>query len=202
MSRLTCSQCLRPLPVCYCAQIRRQPNQWPVRIIQDVREARHAIGTARIAALSLTDCSLTPVDPERPVPDTLTDWQTGDPVLIYPDARAQPITALKELTARPLIFIDASWRRSRRILHSMPSLRQLPAYQLSPDAVSRYRIRKQPQASALSTLEAIVSCLQQLESDPCRFDSLLETMDWMIEQQISRMGSDTWLNNYCHEDQQ
>jgi len=36
-----------------------------VRIIQDVREARHAIGTARIAALSLTDCSLTPVDPER-----------------------------------------------------------------------------------------------------------------------------------------
>lgn len=196
MSRLACSQCLRPFSVCYCAQIRRQFNNWPVRIIQDVREAKHAIGTARIAALSLSNCSLTPVDPEQPSTDPNAELHPGNPVLIYPGADAQPLAALRGLSERPLIFIDASWRRSRRILHTMPWLQQLPAYALSPETVSRYRIRKQPQASALSTLEAIVSCLQQLEPDPDRFDSLLTTMDWMIEQQISRMGTETWLSNY------
>jgi hypothetical protein len=38
--------------------------------------------------------------------------------------------------------------------------------------------------------------LQILEKDPGRFDGLLATMDWMIEQQISHMGTDTWLSNY------
>ena len=194
MSRLTCSQCLRPLSVCYCAHIQLQSHDWPIRIIQDSREAKHAIGTARIAALSLQQCTLVSVDPESAV--DLAELQQNDPVLIYPGANARPVTDLQGLSTRPLIFIDASWRRSRRIMHSQPWLQDLPAYELKPDTVSRYRIRKQPQSEALSTLEAIVSCLQILEKHPGRFEGLLATMDWMIEQQISHMGSDTWLRNY------
>ena len=195
MARLTCSQCLRPLSVCYCGQIRRQDNRWPIHILQDIHEAKHAIGTARIAALSLEQCLMDEVDPEQ-VTQNFEHLQASSPVLIYPAQNAKPVTDLLTLSPRPLIFLDASWRRSRRMMFSMPWLQELPAYLLNPAAESRYRIRKQPQSEALSTLEAIVSCLQTLEHDPSRFDSLLATMDWMIEQQISHMGNETWLNNY------
>ncbi|HLT64214.1 MAG TPA: tRNA-uridine aminocarboxypropyltransferase [Pseudohongiella sp.] len=200
MSRSVCSQCLRPHSVCYCARIVSQSNNWPISIIQDVREAKHAIGTARIAMLSLENCALIPFDPERPHNDALHSLQTAEPVLIYPGPEARPVTELAEQLPRPLIFIDASWRRSRRIMHSLPWLQQLPSYSLNPETVSRYRIRKQPQASALSTLEAIVCCLQLLENNPGRFDSLLAVMDWMIEKQISHMGEETWLKNYRSEE--
>lgn len=199
--RKRCAQCLRPLSVCYCSQItQQQDNHWPVYIVQDSRESRHAIGTARIAALSLSNCQLISINPDQydESCSALQMLRSLQPVLVYPGDEAADISELTDHTPQPLLFIDASWRRSRKILNMLPWIAELPRYSLSAMTASRYRIRQQPFATALSTLEAIVNCLQQLEPAPERFNALLSTMDWVVDQQINRMGSDTWHSNYLN----
>lgn len=200
-TRDNCEQCRRPVPVCYCSQIRgRQKNSWPVYIVQDTRESDHAIGTARIAALSLNNCALLSINPDRSTKSSELDaLRQLQPALIYPGENAGNVSGLCEVPKTPLLFIDASWRRSRKILLTQPWIAALPRYSLTVDAPSRYRIRKQPAPFALSTLEAIVRTLQQLEPDPARFDSLISTMDWVVDQQIKYMGNSTWRSNYLRQ---
>lgn len=82
------------------------------------------------------------------------------------------------------------------MLHTCPSVASLQRYSLGTDTPSRYRIRSASEPGALSTLEAIVMTLNVLEGAPKRFDGLLKTMDWMIEQQIRLMGEAVYQANY------
>ncbi|MEX2335147.1 MAG: DTW domain-containing protein, partial [Pseudohongiella sp.] len=89
----------------------------------------------------------------------------------------------------------ASWGRSLRMLNVFPALTSLPKFSLGELPVSRYRIRKQPAIDAVSTLEAIVHTLHLLE--PARdFSAMLTTMDWVVDQQIRRMGNKVYQANY------
>ena len=205
MPRTTCPACFRPVAYCYCSRIEKVSNVWPVFILQDVRESRHPIGTARIAALSLGHAEMITLDPDQPGP--AADLLHGafsrplrDAALIYPVENALPSSALPHCepaaqAPRDLLFIDASWGRSLRMLKVFPQLSLLPAYALTGLPVSRYRIRKQPTTDAVSTLEAIVHTLDLLEPD-VDFSGLLRTMDWVVDQQIKRMGDDVYQNNY------
>lgn len=98
-----------------------------------------------------------------------------------------------------LVFIDATWRRSRRILHTWPALADLPRYRLENVPPSRYRIRKAPHGEALSTLEAIAATLQALE--PAVFDAapLLQLMNAIIERQIGHIPPDVYSRHYVAE---
>jgi DTW domain-containing protein YfiP len=199
MPRSICSNCLRPLPFCYCPHLSQLRNEWPVYIIQDLREFAHAIGTARIAALSLSNCHLLVVDPDNisaTCMSALEELRASSPVLIYPGVQSKSLSVLAELPKRPLIFIDASWRRSRKIMHRLPWLAQLPRYSLAPIIPSRYRIRQQPGIHALSTLEAVAFTLATLERDGHSFEGLLTTMDWVIDQQIRHMGDVVYQSNH------
>jgi DTW domain-containing protein YfiP len=163
-----------------------RPNAWPVRILQHAAEARHALGTARIAALGLLDCQLLAAD-ARPLPKG---------VLIYPGPQSQPLSALLGTAPQPLIFLDATWRKSRRLLLESAELAALPRYHLENPLPSRYRIRREPNVNALSTLEAIVQTLELLEAAPGRHASLLQVMDALVDEQIARMGEQTFRRNY------
>jgi len=97
-----------------------------------------------------------------------------------------------------LVYIDATWRRSKRILLEHPFLQRLPRFQLTRVSPPRYRLRKAPDSDALSTLEAVIEMLVRL--DPARCDNyrrLLAAMDQMVDQQVRAMGAATYLNNYC-----
>jgi DTW domain-containing protein YfiP len=199
MPRSICSNCLRPIQVCYCPHLSQLRNEWPVYIIQDLRESAHAIGTARIAALSLSNCHLLVLDPDNisaTCMSALQELRASSPVLIYPGEQSQSLSVLAELPMRPLMFIDASWRRSRKIMHRLPWLAELPRYRLQQSAPSRYRIRQQPGIHALSTLEAVASTLATVESNDRSFEGLLATMDWVIDQQIRHMGDVVYQSNY------
>ena len=81
-----CAQCARPLTTCYCQLIETKTNAWPVCIIQHVKEAAHAKGTARIAQLSLSNIKtiqLADRDPFVPPEKAHDYWQR--PALIYPN---------------------------------------------------------------------------------------------------------------------
>jgi len=197
MKRVHCPQCTRPLSACYCHLIEPLNNVWPVFILQHAGEARHALGTARIAALGLRNCILSTISDDAPDNrQTVDEVLSCAPALIYPGAAAMPITDLLECSPRPLLFIDATWRKSRRLLLETPELALLPRYALHNMPASRYRIRKSTEPNAVSTLEAIVHTIELLEAAPGKYISLLKIMDWMIAQQISHMGTSRLKNNY------
>lgn len=185
--RATCPHCRKPLRVCFCHLIKPVDNQWPLLLVQHLEEARHAIGTARIAQLGLAQCETLSVGDNTVVDAHMLPEGPGDgPVLIYP-GEAEDISLLQGSRPRPLIVIDASWRKSRRILYNSPYLRSLPRYSLSPSQPSRYRIRKASSPGLISTLEAVVQVLGTLEQRPQIYQGLLTVMDWMIARQLQHM---------------
>ncbi len=188
-ARPRCERCRRPQSHCLCACISPIKNLWPVHILQHPQETLHSLGTARIADLGLVNCTLTVVgSTELSAPENT--------VLIYPGESSQPLSTLPDIPSSTLLFIDATWRKSRRMLFEFPALAALPRYCLASPPPSRYRIRKEPTAQALSTLEAIVYTLAEIEGNEQKYQPLLRIMDQLIEEQIGRMGSEIFANNY------
>ncbi len=192
--RRRCARCQRPVPQCFCARLTPVAHAWPVWIAQHPQEARHALGTARIAAVGLRTCHLALCAQE--ITPAAFPPHPHSPVLVYPREGAAPLETLPLDTPRPLLFLDGTWRKSTRMWHESPWLQSLPAYALHPMTPSRYRIRREPSANALSTLEAIVQALSTLEGEAHRFESMLAVMDQLIEEQIARMGPEVFARNY------
>lgn len=196
--RERCERCQRPQALCYCARLSPIDNTWPVWILQHPAEARHALGTARIAALGLRDCLLMssrPQDLAQPFASS-----ADAPVLVYPGQTSLPLQELAPEPRRPLLFIDATWRKSRRMLMENAWLETLPRYELPAPPPSRYRIRREPKPEAISTLEAIVHCLGLLEGDAKRYQPLLEQMDRLVDEQIAHMGAEAFARNYRRDE--
>ncbi len=191
--RATCSACNRPISVCYCHTVKPVDNQWPVYILQHPSESKHPVGTAAIAARSLINCQLQIA--EHFQPDSF-NRSVQQAVLVYPSDEAVSLDSLSQGEPKTLIFLDASWRKSYRMLMESPELQALPKLGLQPKQPSRYKIRQSKQSGSLSTLEAIAYTLGALEQDDEKYRPLLNSMDWMIEKQISLMGEAVFRRNY------
>ncbi|MDO8273376.1 MAG: tRNA-uridine aminocarboxypropyltransferase [Gammaproteobacteria bacterium] len=196
--RARCPRCQRPSLRCYCAQLPSPAlqNHWPVTILQHPQESRHALGTARIAQLGLGDCTLLVGDTETLQAEVAGQVAEKSIALIYPGTASQPLSVLREQPPQRLLFIDATWRKSRRLLLESAWFAAQPRYHLESPPPSRYRIRKEPHSDALSTLEAIVHALGFVEDDENKYTPLLRIMDSLIDEQIREMGLETFAKNY------
>lgn len=183
--RQMCAQCARPLTTCYCRLIKTKSNAWPICIIQHVREATHAKGTARIAQLSLSNIVTIQQGDREPFTPPESDqdyWQR--PALIYPNTENKDVAELVGTETRPLVFLDGTWRKSKAMLLNSPYLRSLPRYSFSFERPSHYRIRKASSPEYFSTLESIVAVLEILEGREKNYAQMLEVMDWMVDKQL------------------
>ncbi len=156
-------------------------------LLQHPRERDVAIGTARMASLCLPGSELhvgvhwrgSPAlaralgDPSRP------------PALLYPGPGA--IDVLRHPPAGPvtLVVVDGTWWQAKKVLRENPELAALPRYAFAPPTPSEYRIRREPQPTYTSTLEALVHVLGALEGEPERFRALLEPFRAMIDAQLA-----------------
>ena len=115
--------------------------------------------------------------------------------LLFPGADARVLSELAS-SAFPdeLIVPDGTWHHVKTLMRDIPRLQELPRYCLAPMNPSRYRIRREPHAHGLSTLEAVVSALQTLEPETLGFGRLLETFNGMIDNQI-KQGTSNWREN-------
>jgi DTW domain-containing protein YfiP len=195
MSRAICPRCQRPSAVCFCQQLQAVDNHWPIHILQHPWEARHPIGTAIIAQLSLSHCQRLSSDSEDSE-EKIQQLCQQQALLVYPGSDSQPVSDFIGHAPRPLIVIDGTWRKAKRILLESPLLQSLPKISFKAEQASRYQIRKSPNPNALSTLEAIVQVLSTLEESSEKYQPLLTTMEWTIQQQINKMGRETFERNY------
>ena len=196
-ARARCGRCQRPHSHCLCAQIPQLESRTRVLILQHPEESRHALNTARLAALGL-------VNGELQVGEQFADLASwlADPAyqacLLFPGDDAQPVaTVAASADVRPLLLVvpDGTWRKARKLLYLNPLLAALPRVCLPAGLESRYRLRKAPMAGALSTLEAIVVALEALEA-PRSFAALLQPFEALIGGQIAAMGEPTYQRNH------
>lgn len=208
MSRAYCYQCYRPATSCLCSKIKPVENKPGVIILQHKDEVRHPIGSAIIADLSLKNCTRY-VGEDFSFNQELNQILVNDlkkVFLVFPAEAALPLSSFKQdhvteddvLNQYVFIFIDASWRKARKIRHLSTNLHKLRAIELDKLEESNYRIRKEPGPGLVSTLESIVSLLSCLESDPEKYQPLSDVFNEMIDSQVERMGNETYQRNYTH----
>ena len=112
-------------------------------------------------------------------------------VLLYPptpqddETPALDLERLKDPSRVRLVVLDATWRKSRKMLHLNPLLRRLPRLSLDEAPASNYLIRKAHKPGQLSTLEATCAALAQLEGDAGRYQTLLKAFDGFVAQQLA-----------------
>ncbi|MEI9954073.1 MAG: tRNA-uridine aminocarboxypropyltransferase [Pseudomonadota bacterium] len=185
-SREMCWECRRPMRVCYCAAVQPIETRTRVVILQHPRETDVPINTARIAELSLSNSTLhVGVDFARDetLRAALSD-PAAPPVLLYPSADAKDLALEAPPGPVTLVVIDGTWWQASKVFKQNPFLRALPRYGLAPSEQSRYRIRREPAAHCLSTIEALEAALSVLECRPGGFPELLKPFDTMVETQL------------------
>ncbi len=196
MSRPRCERCLRPLDHCLCALIPAISSRTRVLLLQHPSEASHALNTARLAALGLVNAQLHVGE----VFKDLDQWLAMPgyrPVVLFPGADSQALGPYTQTDGMPLLLVvpDGTWRKARKLMYLNPLLAALPKVTLRNVTPSRYRLRKAPEAGALSTIEAVVQALNVLEQ-PVSFDAVLAPFEGLIEGQIQAMGAGTYQRNH------
>lgn len=167
--RPTCPRCRRPLRTCVCDLIAPVAHRTEVLILQHPEEVNQAKGSATLLALSLARCTVRVG--ERFDPLALhADLHAGRraPVLLYPASVHDPAPPLPpdlDPDRLRLVVLDATWRKSRKLLHCNLGLSALPRLPLTTVLPSRYAALRKAQVPAVqrSTLEATCGALMQLE---------------------------------------
>jgi len=114
-----------------------------------------------------------------PLPDRHRHCDAG---ATAPDWSVMPPAQLR------LVVLDATWRKSRKLLHLHPLLQALPRLPLRDPPPSLYRIRKAHRPDQLSTLEATCYALMQLEQRSAPYQPLLQAFDGFVQEQLERVS--------------
>lgn len=168
-SRKTCVRCLCPQATCLCGLVRPTGHRTEVLVLQHPQEQRQAKNSVRLLQLSLARCEVV-VGKHFAPEDLQALLQRPGRVtrLLYPNVPAAPAPPSTQLTAGVpvrLIVLDATWRKSLRMLLDHPALAALPRLSLHAPQPTLYRaIRATRRADQVSTLEATVQALAMLES--------------------------------------
>ncbi|EMI52760.1 tRNA-uridine aminocarboxypropyltransferase [Rhodopirellula sallentina] len=184
-----CFRCFRPRRMCYCNAISPVQHRTSVLILQHRRERFHPFNTARIVHASLDRCELMTaynVELAEQFAQKTLPPKTG---VLYPGRDAMLLDDLRpEERPEHLVILDGTWHQAKTLYRDIPRLQTLPQYRLSPASPGRYRIRREPNEHALSTLEATVAALMALEPDNQDLPRLLQSFDRMIEDQLDRQN--------------
>ena len=143
------------------------------------------IGTARMSNLGLANSELHVAADLDSHPRVRALADAGPrTVLLFPGPEAVEPWALPEGPPTTLVVIDGTWIQARKMLERSTQLQRLTRVGFTPSAPGAYRIRREPAAHCLATVEAVAQVLGRLENDPDRFTPLLRAFEQMVQQQL------------------
>jgi DTW domain-containing protein YfiP len=190
--RPTCAACLRAASACICRWIAPVHAQAALLVLQHPLEVHNAKNSARLLHLSVAGSALAVGESfEAAQLDALLHADGRGPVLLYPDTAGDPLLPApppwEPLPAAQvrLVVLDATWRKSRKMLYLNPALQRLPRLALMDVAPSNYRIRKAHAPHQLSSLEAAALALGQLEGEAGPCQALLDAFGGFVQQQAA-----------------
>ena len=154
-------------------------------MLQHPQEQRQAKNSVALLRLSLAHCELVVGECFSPAALAALLQRPGRVTrLLYPDVPAAPAPPAEATTADApmrLVVIDATWRKSLRMLLEHPALAALPRLSLHAPEPTRYRaIRAARRVDQVSTLEATVQALAMLEGPSFDGAPLLDAFDRFV----------------------
>ena len=192
--RRVCATCLRAQTACICQWIAPVAPQASLLVLLHPLEVGNAKNSGRLLHLCVAGSALAVGETfDADLLNALLHADGRTPVLLYPetaDDRNLPAPPPLPSLAAPalrLVVLDATWRKSRKMLYLNPTLQRLPRLALRDVAPSNYRIRKAHAPHQLSSLEAAELALGQLEGDREAFRPLFEAFDRFVQQQAAFM---------------
>jgi DTW domain-containing protein YfiP len=206
IKRELCTACLRPVKTCICKHIESVLNWVPLMILQHPQEVYEAKNTARLLSLCLKNSHIEvgEIFPagffhERQYegyydlllyPDTPEEKSLGiaSPPAIDP-AQLPSGDNLIDISKLRLWVLDATWRKSRKMLYLNPALQAMPRLSLKHCPSSIYKIRKAHSENQLSTLEASCYALQQLEHNAVDYSPVLNAFAAFVAEQQTFLPS-------------
>ena len=190
--RAACVCCLRPQLTCLCGLAQPTAHRTEVLVLQHPQEQRHVKNSVALLRLSLAHCEV--VVGERFAPgvlQALLERPGRDTRLLYPDVPAAPAATSASSSSAPglpagkplrLVVLDATWRKSLRMLLEHPALAALPRLSLDAPAPTRYRaIRAARRGDQVSTLEATVQALAMMEGPSFDAAPLLDAFGRFVD---------------------
>ncbi len=198
MARTVCEKCHRPEKVCFCSFIKPIDNVFEVGIFQHPTETKQIKGTALLTHRCLQNSRLWVGEKITDVPELIA-WLDDDiPVyLLYPPTEgietsvlcsAQELQTLQSPETRQnfkILVLDGTWRKTFKMMQLNPQLQALNRVSIEPKNSSTYIIRKQKDAQSLSTIEAVVTLMAELESNRIKFQPALDAFAQMQAQQMA-----------------
>jgi DTW domain-containing protein YfiP len=199
-----CKLCRRPGVNCYCSTIEPFDSTPLFVILVHPREAKHRLGTARMAHRVLRNSRLlegVDFSRNRWINQAIEN-PANAPLLLFPGLDAVNLTQIGALercalltgSRMPLVFVpDGTWRTARKMLRLSDNLKQLPKICFDPPAPSAYGFRREPRAECLSTIEAIHRVIELFNVDEGdqaqRGGRLLAPFRFMVAAQLARKPS-------------
>lgn len=194
----TCPRCLKPASLCICADVVALDNRVALLILQHPQEQDRALGTARLTALHLKNAvfkvglswpSLAkalgrPAEPRRWGVLYLGSAKAADLAagreIVALDRKGEALrdqdTALDDLDG--VILLDGTWAQAKALWWRNPWMLKCIRLVLGPRRPSRYgKLRREPRADSLSTIEAAALVLSRLERRPDLEAALTRSFD-------------------------
>ena len=196
--RATCAACLRAQSACICRFVTPLASRVELLVLQHPLEVHNAKNSARLLHLCLASSRLLAGEVfDAAELDAALHADGRTPMLLYPQLPGEAALGLpappciepalrKQPEKLRLVLLDATWRKSRKMLYLNPSLQRLPRLALHDLPPSAYRIRKAHAPDQLSSLEAAAHALIQLENSPEHYAPLFASFDRFVEQQSER----------------
>lgn len=207
-TRAFCQSCWQPDFNCFCEQVRPfDPNIEFVILIHPI-ESRRRMATGRMAHLGLANSQIIRGSGFANCPriNKLLENNSFDNFVLSPGLNSVNLSHLSEneLTVKfgtlkkiRIFVLDGTWANAGKMLTRTPKLVDLPRICFTPNRPSNFRVRKQPHANCVSTIEAIHQTIELLapyrhiDTTANQHDQLLQPFNWMVEEQIVRIKKNT-----------
>jgi DTW domain-containing protein YfiP len=196
-----CPRCQKPLALCVCDDLSTINNKIELLVLQHPQEQDKALGTAMLAVLQLKKATLKvglswpslskilgrTVDPQKWAILYLGSTEAAsvapDRDVVVVDSKGQPVDhqpgILREIEG--IVLLDGTWSQAKALWWRNAWMLKCRRVVLGPSAPSRYgKVRKEPRADALSTIEAAGMLLARLEKKPAIEAALADSFERLL----------------------
>ncbi len=194
--RSRCKRCERVYSLCLCSLLPIKRWSCPgISIIRHPSEKKHPLNTVKLLEFSFENLQLWDTEvmgPDLIAPDTL---------LLYPSENATELSQISQerLSASPILLLDGTWKKTKKILYQNPWLNKLTHIKVNKEELPQYRIRKELSNQHYSTLEVFTEIWKRKHPENFyKAKRLEEVFSLLINQQIEKMGADRYQSNYQH----
>ncbi len=163
-----CATCAMHQSLCICSEMPRLHTQTRLCLVMHHSEARKTTNTGRLAlnCLPNSECLIHGRTGEELAAPWEQSTASTEPaaLLLYPCDEAEPLAA-HHLHTGPvrLVVPDGNWRQAAKMTRRIEWMAKLPRVSLPEGEHTSYRLRFEPKAGGLATMEAIARAYGVLE---------------------------------------